>query len=142
MKEKVPSFSPRTSAIRAITLVACKYRGMESSHRVRVWQALNSHVLALTPKRWDSLDAIQKWVLLRTLAVREDYVPDWIDPAIWASLRSGLDISNFNTDTELLADSSAWRLREAFNPHSEQEAAIRTFGETVGGESSQSWREA
>jgi len=87
----------------SIRVVKLALSDLEEGDRVTRWQYLNRSILALTPPRWASMNDTEKWVLLRILVRRgEEYVPDWIDPALWADLRIRLYWCDFNVDTDLL----------------------------------------
>lgn len=79
----------------------------ETVHNALQWQRLNEHVLALCPARWKGLGDNQKWALIRILALREGYVPDWLELDIWKSLKRQLIWVSFDDDTDIMAMDSA-----------------------------------
>lgn len=106
------------------------------------WQSLNKHVLDLLPAHWRGMSSNAKWVLLRILANREGYVPDWISAESWKVLSRELGkYSSFNTDTDLLEDSRGASTGGSLYTTEMSRGRDEAMREQQSGYAPQSWRE-
>lgn len=103
------------------------------------WQHLNKHILALCPRSWEDLPDVHKWCLIRILARREGYEPDWLDPELWQSLKRGLPYVPFDEETDLLIGGGRSNIR--YGRGESRHALDRDYDQIIEGEAPQSWRE-